>query len=168
MDKSRIKSALRLLFTAFIGLAVYLGVGGYAWEKFFLDEHTYKADLNLIAHTDIADTYDLVIDEKDKITSWEKHTFRDSMTYYVLYIKAYDTDKFFADNNELISHMEIVNSMKVGRREFVVPYLFYENKKVAIVTTDIRGNKFEKDDARQVYSDTVAQSFDEYISEEIL
>lgn len=164
MKKPKIRSAVQLLFTALVALIVCMALGWYAWEKYFIGEQIYKADLKLIDHADIADTYDLVIGEGDRITGWEKHTFRDSMTYYVLYIIVRDREGFFADNDELISHMELVNSMNVDRRELLTPYLFYKNKTAAIVTADVRNGKLNNDGFGQAYSDIVARSFDDHIS----
>lgn len=155
---ANVKKGIGLFVCALVIILVFFTVCGYAFAAFLKGEQVTKIDKALLDNGYISEAYGITLSEVDKITAWEKHTFRDAQGYIVLKIKTPDSERFLADNSKMSDDMVTENSMNIGRREVFAPYLFYSGKRAAIVT-DLPESFSENSNAYKQYSERIFDAF---------
>ena len=130
----KVKKGVGLFISALVIILVFFTVCGYVFSAFLKGEQVTKIDKALLDNGYISEVYGITLSEVDRITAWEKHSFRDAQGYIVLKIKTPDSERFLAENSKVSDDMVTENSMDIGKREKYAPYLFYSGKRAAIVT----------------------------------
>ena len=137
---------------------MFFTICGYAFAAFLKGEQVTKIDKALLTNAYISEAYGITLSEADRITAWEKHTFRDAQGYIVLKIKTDHSERFLAENSEVSDEMVTDNSMNIGKREVFAPYLFYSGKRAAIVT-DLPESFSKNSNAYKQYSERIFDAF---------
>lgn len=161
---ANVKKGIRLFVCALAIILVLSVIGGYVFATFLKGEQVTKIDKALLTNAYISEAYGITLSDGDRITAWEKHTFRDAQGYIVLKIKTPDSERFLADNSKVSDDMVTENSMNIGRREVFAPYLFYSGKRAAIVT-DLPESFSENSTAYKEYSTGIFEAFCNIIQE---
>lgn len=161
---ANVKKGIGLFVYALVIILVFFTVCGYVFSVFLKGEQVTKIDKALLTDEYISEAYSITLSDGDRITAWEKHTFRDAQGYIVLKIKTPDSERFLAENSKVSDDMVTENSMNIGRREVFAPYLFYSGKRAAIVT-DLPENFDKNSTAYKEYSTGIFDSFCNMIQE---
>ena len=155
---ANVKKGIGLFVYALVIILVLSVIGGYVFAAFLKGEQVTKIDKALLTNEYISEAYGITLSDDDRITAWEKHTFRDAQGYIVLKIKTDHSERFLAENSEVSDEMVTDNSMNIGRREVFAPYLFYSGKRAAIVT-DLPESFSENSTAYKQYSERIFDAF---------
>ena len=155
---ANVKKGIGLFIFALVIILVLFVISGYVFSAFLKGEQVTKIDKALLTNEYISEAYGITLSDGDRITAWEKHTFRDEQGYIVLKIKTPDSERFLADNSSVSDNMVTENSMNIGRRDVLAPYLFYSGKHAAIVT-DIPENISKNSTAYREYSTGIFEAF---------
>ena len=172
MKKNRVNNwtePLKAFFISVFLILILLYICTYiVITHFWIGERTDNLENKFLDSACICDVYDLNLTEDDMIYRMERHSFRDSITYYTLYVKIKNMKKFVADNQEIISMFHVCNDSDYSKRPTLYPCIHYEGNTIVIVTSDIRNNTINEsnDEYKIIYSDRVAEYFDScYIQE---
>lgn len=158
------KKGIGFFVYALVIILVLSVIGGYAFAAFLKGEQVTKIDKALLDNEYISEIYGISLSEVDRITAWEKHTFRDAQGYIVLKIKTSDSERFLSRNCKVSDDMVTENSMNIGRREVFAPYLFYSGKRAAIVT-DLPESFSKNSNAYKEYSTRIFNAFCNVVQE---
>lgn len=164
MKKKQIKAwkeQLKIFLLAVFLIIVLLFIGAYIVMPYYLiGERTDRLDKSFLVSENICDIYDLNMTEKDKLCRMERHSFRDGITYYTLYVKPENMKQFAENNRETISMFDICKNSDYSKRPSIYPCIHYKGNTVVIITSDIRSNNSTEKEYKVVYSDRVADYFD--------
>lgn len=156
-----LKEQLKFFLLAVFLIIVLLFVGSYiVIPYYFIGEHTDRLDKSFLGSEKISDIYDIDLTEEDNIYRLERHSFRDGITYYALYLKIENMNKFTEDNRETISMFGICKNSDYSKRPSLYPCIDYKGNTVVIITSDIRSNNSKEKEYKVVYSDRIADYFD--------
>lgn len=164
MKKKQIKvwkEQLKIFLLAVFLIIVLLFIGAYIVIPYYLiGERTDRLDKSFLSSESICDVYDIKLTEEDNIYRLERHSFRDSITYYALYIKPENMEKFTENNRATLSMFGICKNSDYSKRPSLYPCIHYKGSTAVIITTDIRNNNSNEKEYKAVYSDRVADYFD--------
>jgi len=163
--KDTVKKLNKLIIQVGISLliiAAFFLCGLVIWKNVFIDERICSVNIGESLQESVSEIYNIKLD-KGKLSVWKKYEYRDNHSFYILEISGCSFDEFSENNKGIVSKFISVNSCRLSdikKRESVCPYIFYDDRSIKIVTTDLEHNKLSDEyEFEQLYSDSIAEAF---------